>query len=102
MRNLLEFFKVDRFGLVTVLPNKDSYIITHLVSSSGVPSIPVGVELPLSNQPWAQEKLIMKQEALSFTKLDEIPAEANMDKKHYTAWGVRSNLNIPIIDRGIR
>ena len=97
MREILKFFKVDRFALLEVFPNKESWIITHVVSAAGVPNVPVGTDLPISINPWAYGKLIMKREVLSFSKIDDLPAEADMDKKTWIGWGIRSNLNIPIM-----
>jgi PAS domain S-box-containing protein len=97
MREVLKFFKVDRFALLEVFPKKESWIITHAVSVAGVPSVPVGTDLPIAINPWAYEKLIMKREVLSFSNLDDLSAEADMDKKTWIGWGIRSNLNIPIM-----
>ena len=100
MQKVLKFFMVDRFALLQTPPDGKSWIITHSVSVVGVPSVPVGMKLPRSINPWAYEKLIMKREVLSFTKIDDIPAEANEDKKTWIEWGIRSNLNIPIMIGG--
>jgi formate hydrogenlyase transcriptional activator len=97
MREVLNFFKVDRFALLDTFPNNNSWIITHCVSRVGVPSVPVGTVLSASINPWAYEKLIMKREVLSFSKIDDLPAEADMDKITWIGWGIRSNLNIPIM-----
>lgn len=100
MRAVMNYFKVDHFGLVEVLPNKKSWIVTHCVSSAGVPSIPVGMEHPSSNRQWAYDKLIIKREVVSFSKIDDLPAEANEDKEKYMAWGIRSTLNVPVLMEG--
>jgi len=97
MREVLNFFKADRFALLDTFPNNNSWIITHCVSRAGVPSVPVGTVLSASINPWAYEKLIMKREVLSFSKIDDLPAEADMDKITWIGWGIRSNLNIPIM-----
>jgi len=97
MREVMNFFKVDRFALLELFPNKESWVITHVVSVAGVPVVPVGTDLPVSINPWAYGKLIMKREVLSFSKIDDLPAEADMDKKTWIGWGIRSNLNIPIM-----
>jgi len=91
---------VDRFALLQTLPDGKSWIITHSVSVAGVPSVPVGVELPISMNPWAYEKLITKGEVLSLSNIDDAPNEANVDKKTWIGWGIRSNLNIPIKIKG--
>jgi len=96
MMKVLEFFNVDRFVLIHTFPDKESWIISHLVSLGDVPSVPVGVDLPVSIHPWAYEKLVKKREVLSFSKIDDVPAEASVDKKNWMAWGIRSNLTIPI------
>ena len=96
-RRILEFFEVDRVGLMRSLPDRSAYQITHGVYSENVPSVPVGVELPRSLHPWASEKLVEKHEVVSFSRLDDLPAEANVDKQTYAEWGIRSALDIPII-----
>jgi formate hydrogenlyase transcriptional activator len=96
MQNVLKFFKVDRFALLETFPDKESWIITHSASITGVPSVPVGLELPISINPWAYEKLVTKGEVLSLSNIDDAPDEANQDKKTWIGWGIRSNLNIPI------
>jgi signal transduction histidine kinase len=79
------------------LPGKTSWQITHVASSDDVPPVPVGTELPISINPWAYDKLSRKREVLSISRLDDLPAEANVDRQTWIEWGIRSNLNIPII-----
>ena len=100
LRQILEFFQVDRAGLMRSLPDRSAYQITHGVYSEDVPPVPVGVELPRSIYPWAYEKLAEKHEVVSFSRLDDLPPEANVDKQTYAEWGIRSALDIPIITGG--
>ena len=37
---------------------------------------------------------------VSFSRLDDLPPEANVDKQTYAEWGIRSALDIPIITGG--
>ena len=97
LRQILEFFQVDRCGLAQILPGKATWQITHLSSAKDVPPIPQGVGLPITLRPWAYDKLLLKHEVLSFSRIDDLPAEANVERQGYIEWGVRSNLNIPII-----
>ncbi len=94
---LLEYFQVDRCALVQTLPGKISWQITHVASSDDVPPVPKGVELPRSLNPWAYEKLTEKREVLSFSRLDDLPAEASVDRQTWIEWGIRSNLIIPVV-----
>jgi formate hydrogenlyase transcriptional activator len=100
LRQILEFFQVDRVGLMRSLPDRSGHQITHGVYGENVPSVPVGVELPRSLYPWVFEKLAEKHEVLAFSRLEDLPSEANVDKQTYAAWGVRSALDIPIITGG--
>ena len=100
LRQILEFFQVDRAGLMRSLPDRSGHQITHGVYGENVPSVPVGVELPRSLYPWAYEKLVEKHEVVSFSRLDDLPPEADVDKQTYAEWGIRSALDIPIITGG--
>jgi formate hydrogenlyase transcriptional activator len=97
LKMILEFLQVDRCGLLRILPGKASWLITHAVYSERVPPVPEGVELPSSINPWAYDKLTRKREVVSFSSLEDVPAEADVDKKTWIEWGIRSSLIIPII-----
>ena len=100
LRQILEFFQVDRVALVRALPDRPTYQITHCVYGKDVPAVPVGVELPRSLYPWAFEKLVEKHEVVSFSRLDDLPPDANVDRQTYAEWGIRSALDIPITTGG--
>jgi PAS domain S-box-containing protein len=93
---VLVFFQVDRCALIQSLPGRTSWQITHIVSSDEVPPLPAGVDLPRSIYPWAYEKLTEKHEAVSVSRLDDLPPEANADRQTCIEWGIRSYVNIPI------
>ena len=97
LKAILDFFRVDRAGLVRTLPGKSAYQITHAAYGEGVPPVPAGTELPISINPWAYEKLIRKREVVAFSRLDDLPPEADVDKQTWAEWGIRSNVNIPIL-----
>ncbi len=97
MEAVLDFFKVDRIGLFQILPERKSWIITHYVSAEGVPPIPIGTEFPLSGNPWSYEKLFLKREIVKFSRVDDVSAEAEVDKRFWNKYGMRSNLTIPIM-----
>ena len=81
MQKLLNFFKADRFSLIELYPEKNTWKITHCVAGAGVSFIPVGEEFPVSKSPWVYEKLVKKQSVVSFSNIDNLPAEAAEDKK---------------------
>ena len=97
LRQVLEFFRVDRCALLRLLPGKASWQITHIASSDHVPPPRVRVELPRSLYPWAYEKLTQEHEVVSISRLDDLPAEANVDRQTCIEWGIRSYANVPIL-----
>jgi PAS domain S-box-containing protein len=97
LKQILEFFQVDRCGLLRLLLDKTAFQITHVASSDDVPPVPEGVELPRSLYPWTYEKLTENNEALSVSRLDDLPADANVDRQTCIEWGIRSYVNIPIM-----
>jgi formate hydrogenlyase transcriptional activator len=100
LRQILEFFQADRAGLLRTFPDRPAYQITHGVYSENVPPVPVGAELPGSIYPWAYEKLTKRHEVLSFSKLEDLPPEAKVDRQTYAECGVRSALDVPIVTGG--
>jgi transcriptional regulator with GAF, ATPase, and Fis domain len=94
---VLEFFQVDRCALLRTSPGKTSYQITHIASSDDVPPVAVRVEMPRSIYPWAYERLAEKHEVMSISRLDDLPAEASVDRQTCIEMGIRSYVNIPIL-----
>jgi PAS domain S-box-containing protein len=97
LKQTVEFFRVDRCLLFRTLPDRTSWQITHTASSGNVPTRPAGVELPSSLYPWAYEKLSEKHEVMSVSRLDDLPAEAKVDRESCIKSGIRSYVNIPIL-----
>ena len=93
---ILEFFQVDRCGLVRVSRNDNSWRITHAAYASGVSPVPKNTDLSLMLFPWVYQKIIGRGEVVSFTTRDELPVEAAVDRQTYEGLDIRSALNIPI------
>jgi PAS domain S-box-containing protein len=97
LKQILEFLQVDRVGLVRTLPGKSAYEITHIAYGEDVPPVPLRTEIPMSMNPWAYEKMILKRKVIAFSRLDDLPPEASVDKQTWAEWGILSNVNIPIL-----
>jgi PAS domain S-box-containing protein len=97
LKLILEFFQVDRCGLLRLVPSGGVWMITHFAYSEQVSPVPTGVQLPAALNPWAYEKLVAKREVVIFSRIDDVPPEADVDKKTWAEWGIRSNLVIPIL-----
>src|SRR5512143_2603330 len=97
LKEILDFFRVDRVGLLQVLPRDSSFRITHVASAEDLPPVPVGMEVPQSLYPWSYNKVVREREVLSLHRLDDLPAGANADRQSLIRTGVRSTLDIPIL-----
>src|SRR5512139_3303929 len=97
LKEILEFFRVDRVALLQVLPSNSSFRITHVASAEDMPPVPVGVDVPQSLYPWSYNKVALECEVFSFQRLDDLPAGADVDRQSYIRTGVRSSLDIPIL-----
>ncbi len=96
LKQILEFFEVDRAGMVRTVPGRSAYQLTHVAYGEDIPPIPSEAEFPISINPWAYEKLILKREVVAYSRLDDLPPEASVDKQTWKEWGIKSNVNIPI------
>jgi PAS domain S-box-containing protein len=96
LKMVLEFFQVDRCALLRVQPGRDAWKITHLASSQFASPVPVDTVLPRSINPWAYDRLANRGEVVLFSKVDDMPDEARVDKQTWRDWGIRSNLVIPL------
>ena len=97
LKQIMEFFQVDRCGLIRISKNNDSWEITHVVQTDEFYPLPVNTEMPASMFPWVYAK-ILGREVVTFDFLRDLPAEASVDKQTYEALGTKANLNIPVGD----
>jgi transcriptional regulator with GAF, ATPase, and Fis domain len=96
LKQVLEFFRVDRCGILSSIRAQNSWKIAHIAQADDIPPVPSGVDLPISLFPWTYDKLTGKREVVSFISTDDLPAEADIDKQTYIEWSIRSTLSIPI------
>ena len=99
LKMVLEFFQVDRCGLLHIMPDKNAWKITHAAYSENAAPVPIGTELPRSINPWAYDKLAVEGEVVSFARVDDMPDEAHVDKQTWSDWSIRSNLTMPILNQ---
>jgi PAS domain S-box-containing protein len=97
LKKVLDFFQVDRVGLLHTLPNQDAWKITHVAYSEYATPVPVGTVLPRSINPWAFDRLTREGKVVSYSKIDDMPDAAHVDKQTWRDWGIRSNLTLPVM-----
>ena len=96
LKKVLRFFEIDRCSLLRLLPCRTQWQVTHNADAAGDSPFPVATSLPVSIVPWAAGKLMDSRETFSFATLDDLPAEAAVDKQTMELWKIRSGLYIPI------
>ncbi len=101
LKMVLEFFQVDRCGLIRTSRDRTAWQLTHVAyADDQVPRVPVGFDFPRSNNPWAYEMLFEKRRTLAISSMDELPPEAQADRQAWIERGTRSTLLIPIYTGG--
>ncbi len=97
LKEVLQFFRIEHFNVLRLLPGKTHFMVTHNADADGVPPFPIGIPRPVSDAPWTVKKLAEQHEVFSFARLEEIPAEATTDRQNYATRGTRSGTWIPIV-----
>ena len=96
LKKIVNFFQVDRCGLVRILPNDSLFRISHVAYATDVSPVPES-DLPTGLFPWVYEKIFFQGEVVNFTSRDELPEEAETDRRTYEELEIRSAMNIPIL-----
>jgi transcriptional regulator with GAF, ATPase, and Fis domain len=96
LKEVLEFFQIERCALLHLLPGKTLYRVEYNANANGISSPYVGITLPVSLFPWMTRKVAFEREVVSFARLEELPEEAATDKQTFEKRGVRSGLYFSI------
>jgi formate hydrogenlyase transcriptional activator len=96
LKEILEFFRIDRCTLLRLLPGKTSWQVTHNAAAAGISLYPIRTPSPISIVPWIARKLAVEREVFSFASLEELPEEAAVDKRTLEKFDIQSGLFIPI------
>ncbi len=100
LKQVLDFFQVDRCGLLQTSSDRKSWQVAFVAYADGITPVPEKTELPMSLFPWVANRLLERREVVFFGTLDDLPPEASTDKQTYRAWGIKSCINIPIFIGG--
>lgn len=95
LRQILDFFEVDRCGMLGVREDKKIVWVTHICCKEGVEDVSKDINLA-QMFPWSYEMLIAKRVPAKFERLEGLPPEAEQDRLSWIAMGVKSNLTIPL------
>jgi formate hydrogenlyase transcriptional activator len=90
-RRIAEFLELDRSTLVQLRDN-ERFVLTH---SWQLPEIRPFPGFAIKDSPWMANE-ILRGETVCFARIDDLPAEAYMEKEVARKFGPRSNATFPL------
>ena len=97
---ILDYFGGDRAGLLRFEPSKRKSLIPYAFYREGLEKVPQDADLA-AMFPWTYDRLCAG-ETISFVSLDQLPADAAIDRRSWLAMGVVSALHLPLsVDKDI-
>ena len=95
LQESLESLGVDRGGILEVVKGSQAVKVSHIWYSEGVE--PVSGELNLTELfPWSYQQLMVLGKDVIFTRIEDLPPEAHVDRQAQLHLGVKSALIIPL------
>jgi transcriptional regulator with GAF, ATPase, and Fis domain len=93
LQRIAEVLEIDRCSVAQFSDNRKKLRVTHAFAVPGVTPMP---DLTLNEtQPWYSEKLF-RCEAIVMSSLDQLPAEAAVEKAYCRLQGIKSSVLIPL------
>ncbi|NJD57582.1 MAG: PAS domain S-box protein, partial [Nitrospirae bacterium] len=99
LHQVLEFFQVDRCGLLRISPDRKMVHVSHAAYAEGIERVSGDIDLA-ALFPWSYEKLVIQGLPVSFASVEELPDTAEQDRVSCIAMGIRSYLDIPLFFDG--
>jgi transcriptional regulator with GAF, ATPase, and Fis domain len=94
LRQILNYFHIDRCGLLRISPDRSEVRLTHSCLAEGITEMPEAINYH-ECCPWSTRK-VLSGEAFSF-HVKDLPPEAATDRQHLEQIGTRSRLLVPIL-----
>jgi len=99
LRDILGFFGSDMCGLFQISPTEKKAVLSHLQVTNGIPVMPGKFDY-WPERPWIAAK-VSRGETLLLNSLDDLPEEAQSDRRGIEALGVQAVLIIPVSIDGV-
>ncbi len=97
LTQVMRFFRADRCGLLSGGDQLRRVHILHAAYSEGVPQVAGDVDLDLLF-PWTRDRLLVERAPVGVPRMDDLPAEAAVDRANWALMGTRSVLTVPIFE----
>ncbi len=95
LQHVLRFFQADRCGMLEVEQDNEEAWVSHAAYGEGIEHVSPHINLA-TRFPWAYERMVRQAEIICFSRPDELPAEAEQDRKSHLEMGIYSWLTIPL------
>lgn len=93
------FFVVERCALLGIRPDPRVVWVTHSSHAEGHESVPGDINLA-ELFPWSYGKLIIEGTHTTLTSIEELPVEAELERRSWIAMDIKSALAIPLFIEG--
>jgi PAS domain S-box-containing protein len=97
LRRVIAALGLDRARLGEFMPDGRIFLSLHVATAEGIPIDPT--DLSGDDFPWTTEQM-RRGRVVRYSRLDELPPEATVDRQSGLAIGTRSMIAIPLIGKG--
>ena len=94
-----EIFQADRCGLLGIRADSKVCWVTHALYGEGIE--PVSGDINLADLfPWSYERLVVQGSSVNIPRMEDLPKEAESERRSWSALGIRSILTVPLYVEG--
>ncbi len=92
-------FQADRCALLGIRTDRKFCWVTHASYGEGIE--PVSGDINLADLfPWSYERLVVQGSYVNISRMEELPMEAETERRSWSALGIRSALIVPLSVEG--
>lgn len=96
LKLITDFFRIDRATIFQRTSERPEGILTHAYARKGIRKVPEGELITGDDFPFMADQHL-KGKISCYSRVEDLPAQAQKDKQSLRKWGVKSQLAIPLI-----
>lgn len=98
LQAVLDYTQNDQAGFFTVFEETGQVYLSHLRQVSGISAPPRHIDYA-AQCPWMYQTIVKRQEVYFYNTLDDLPPEAELDRRNIESRGSLSGVHIPYVER---